>query len=187
MVAPAARYALADGSHEIDEVGRVGKAKRAPHGLALSHSSESWRGLSRPSTPCLLRLDKEVMDARDERGHDDGMGPKKPSPVARARFTFTTGEWFYASARNLRLERRDLGLAAQRHRAHLAVPVDRHDDLGHAVALQQRDVADLGAAERVVEEGPLGLLGIVPGKPIGGPHIAPHIVVLIDRDVIGLI
>src|SRR5262249_49011241 len=60
-----------------------------------------------------------------------------------------------------RLERRDLGLAAQRHRTHLAVAVERHDDLGHAVTLQQRDVANFRAAERVVEEGPLSLLRIV--------------------------
>jgi hypothetical protein len=33
---------------------------------------ESWPGLSRPSTPCLLIRHKKDMDARDKRGHDAG-------------------------------------------------------------------------------------------------------------------
>jgi hypothetical protein len=32
---------------------------------------ESWPGLSRPSTPCLLNGRKQDVDARDERGHDE--------------------------------------------------------------------------------------------------------------------
>jgi hypothetical protein len=31
---------------------------------------ESWPGLSRPSTPCLLIRRKKDVDARDKRGHD---------------------------------------------------------------------------------------------------------------------
>src|SRR5262249_22824000 len=50
------------------------------------------------------------------------------------------------SARGLRLEGRDFRLAAQGHDAHLAVAIDRHDDLGDAIALQQRDVADFRPA-----------------------------------------
>src|SRR5260370_21472201 len=52
-------------------------------------SSSSWPGLSRPSTPCLLKLPKKGVDARDKRGHDsevvavDGWGPS-PGPVSPA-------------------------------------------------------------------------------------------------------
>jgi hypothetical protein len=38
----------------------------------LNYFSESWPGLSRPSTPRLLKLGKKDVDARDKRGHDDG-------------------------------------------------------------------------------------------------------------------
>jgi hypothetical protein len=31
---------------------------------------ESWPGLSRPSTPFLLRAREKDVDARDKRGHD---------------------------------------------------------------------------------------------------------------------
>src|SRR5580704_1920694 len=34
--------------------------------------AESWPGLSRPSTPYLLKFRKEDVDSRDTRGHDDG-------------------------------------------------------------------------------------------------------------------
>ncbi len=34
--------------------------------------SESWPGLSRPSTSCLLSCRKKDVDARDKRGHDGG-------------------------------------------------------------------------------------------------------------------
>jgi hypothetical protein len=37
-------------------------------------SPESWPGLSRPSMPCLLKCRKNDVDARDKRGHDDGVG-----------------------------------------------------------------------------------------------------------------
>jgi hypothetical protein len=37
-----------------------------------NHSTESWPGLSRPSTSCLPKRRKKGVDARDERGHDDG-------------------------------------------------------------------------------------------------------------------
>src|SRR5260370_5332164 len=56
-------------------------------------SSSSWPGLSRPSTPCLLKLPKKGVDARDKRGHDsevvavDGGGPSPdrvpPAPSPR--------------------------------------------------------------------------------------------------------
>jgi hypothetical protein len=48
-------------------------------------------------------------------------------------------------------ELRDVGVAAQRHDAHHAVAVNRHDDLGDAVALEDRDVADFRRAHRPVE------------------------------------
>src|SRR5690242_21390449 len=54
----------------------------------------------------------------------------------------------------LRLERRELGIAAQRHDSHLARAVDRHDNEQPAVALAQGDVADFGAAHRQIEQGP---------------------------------
>src|SRR5499427_975888 len=66
---------------------------------------------------------------------------KKSEPRCRGSEPSPTGEYFCAlraSARNLCLECGDLGLAAQRHRAHLAVPIERHDDLGDAVAFEQR-------------------------------------------------
>ena len=40
--------------------------------MILKHYSESWLGLSRPSTPCLLSCRKKDVDARDKRGHDAG-------------------------------------------------------------------------------------------------------------------
>src|SRR6266853_2634040 len=42
-----------------------------PHSLP-SVSTASWPGSSRPSTSCLLRLNKKDVDARDKRGHDGG-------------------------------------------------------------------------------------------------------------------
>ena len=46
-------------------------SERVP--LVLSHFfRESWPGLSRASTPCLLSRRKEDVDARDKRGHDGG-------------------------------------------------------------------------------------------------------------------
>src|SRR5579864_8001628 len=35
--------------------------------------STSWPDLFRPSTPSLLLVNKKDVDARDKRGHDDGM------------------------------------------------------------------------------------------------------------------
>jgi DNA-binding transcriptional LysR family regulator len=38
--------------------------------LILNHLPESWPGLSRPSTSCLLKRRNKDVDARDKRGHD---------------------------------------------------------------------------------------------------------------------
>src|SRR6266436_9331636 len=35
-------------------------------------TTESWPGLFRPSTSCVLQARKKDVDARDKRGHDDG-------------------------------------------------------------------------------------------------------------------
>src|SRR5260370_12584200 len=53
--------------------------------VMLSHFSESWPGLSRPSTSCLLSLTAKDVDARDKRGHDAGASVlwslQPPSPL----------------------------------------------------------------------------------------------------------
>ena len=38
--------------------------------VIIAAYSESWPGLSRPSTPYSLRRSKKDVDARDKRGHD---------------------------------------------------------------------------------------------------------------------
>jgi hypothetical protein len=43
---------------------------------------ESWPGLSRPSTPCVLDCWKKDVDARDKRGHDGGEGDSITSESA---------------------------------------------------------------------------------------------------------
>jgi len=45
-------------------------------------------GLVRPSTPCLLKLGKKDVDARDKRGHDDGGSDSMTSERALARGVF---------------------------------------------------------------------------------------------------
>jgi hypothetical protein len=40
--------------------------------VMLNHLSESWPGLSRPSTSFWLKARKKDVDARDKRGHDGG-------------------------------------------------------------------------------------------------------------------
>jgi len=47
-------------------------ATSVAQGKTASASPESWPGLSRPPTPCLLTLRKKDVGARDKRGHDGG-------------------------------------------------------------------------------------------------------------------
>ena len=47
-------------------------------------------------------------------------------------------------------------------------------------------MADFGAAHRQLEHGPLVGSRVILGDLIGGPQIAPHVVVLVDIDVVGL-
>src|SRR5262245_34460531 len=83
--------------------GRSGRAQRVElsSGAApvVKHAlSTSWPGLSRPSTPYLLLLRKEDVDARDKRGHDESnikrigitrpaaaIALRWPAPAPRAR------------------------------------------------------------------------------------------------------
>src|SRR5207302_3535253 len=140
--------------------------------------------------------------------------PKKPDPLAeiglfycvwpggnllsRAECTltsaqprFTVGKSARASQaasalQRLRLERRELSLAAHGHDAHLAGTVDRHHHRYLVAALEQRDVADFRAAHRQIEDGPSVGAGIEPDDAVRGPQVAPHPVLAVDRDVIGL-
>ena len=48
----------------------TGKPSRALYDYVEHILQESWPGLSRPSTPCLLSCRKKDVDARDKRGHD---------------------------------------------------------------------------------------------------------------------
>src|SRR5437773_1801352 len=87
---------------------------------------------------------------------------------------------------HLRFELGEFRLAAQGHHAHLTRPVDRHDHLGLAVALQERHVADFGTTHRQLEGGPLAGAWIVFGDVIRGPQIGPHVVVIVHRYVVWL-
>src|SRR6266849_2719322 len=72
-----------------------------------------------------------------------------PTPLRRG-FFFQAGE----SLLRLRLESRELGLAAHGHDTHLAGAVDRHHHGYPVAALVQRDVTDFRAAHRQIEYGP---------------------------------
>src|SRR6266849_8859646 len=104
-----------------------------------------------------------------------------PTPLRRG-FFFQAGE----SLQRLRLESRELGLAAHGHDSHLARAVDRHHHGYLVAALEQRDVADFRAAHRQVEYGPGIGAGIEPDDAVRGPQVAPHPVLAVDRDVIRL-
>jgi hypothetical protein len=77
-----------------------------------------------------LRLSAIFFSAISE--NDDAH--KKPGPIeGPALYTFAVRRRLL----RLGLEGGDVGVAAQGHHAHLAVAVDGHDDLGHAVTLEQ--------------------------------------------------
>src|SRR5262245_40694391 len=86
----------------------------------------------------------------------------------------------------LRLQRVELRFASQGQHAHLAGAVDRHDGGDAVAALEQRDVADLGAAHRQVEHGPGVRRRVVAHNAVRGPQVAPHSVLAVDRDVVRL-
>jgi hypothetical protein len=46
------------------------RLERVP--VMMDQVSQSWPGLPRPSTPCLMKFGKKDVDARDKRGHDGG-------------------------------------------------------------------------------------------------------------------
>src|SRR5258705_11417143 len=83
----------------------------------------------------------------------------------------------------LRLEGREIGLAAHRHHAHLVCAVDRDHDLELALTFVNRDVANLRAAYRQFEGRPLLRRGVVFDDLVVGPEVAPDVVLLVDRDV----
>src|SRR6266849_9227547 len=88
----------------------------------------------------------------------------------------------------LRLQRLQVGLAAQRHDRDLAgAEIGQHDLRGRAVALEQRDVARLGAPGRQIERRPGRGLRIVAQDAVGAPQVGPGVVLLVDRHVIGLL
>src|SRR3984893_18945346 len=98
--------------------------------------------------------------------------------MVRARIaTLRPPAWFArcqaALARRLRLEHREIGLAAQPHDAHLVGAIDRQDHLRPAVALVERDVANFGPAHRQFEYGPPRTARVVFDDLVVGPQIAP--------------
>src|SRR5262249_54406524 len=88
--------------------------------------------------PRLVRASSERSAPRSKRSGSicgrGGIGEQRPSPVSGARQKLQP-KWPLTSLLHLRLEGRDVGLAAQRHHAHLAVAIDRHRHLGNPVLL----------------------------------------------------